>query len=434
MKIRMINFRIYGSKKTVTKMNEKDLNIVEDKFNTIEEALEDIKNGKMIIVIDDEDRENEGDLIMAAELITPEDVNFITREARGMLCAPITQDRARELNLDYMVDKNTALHETPFTVTVDYKFGTTTGISAFDRAKTIRALADENENAESFARPGHIFPLIGKKGAVLKRAGHTEAAIDLARLAGLKPVGVLCEIMHEDGSMSRVPELLEFSHKHNLKIITIAHLIEYRRKREKLVNSKVVVDLPSEYGDFKLHLYENILDPNDNSIALVKGDIHSDKPVLVRVHSECLTGDVFGSKRCDCGDQLIKSMLMIEEEGRGVVLYMRQEGRGIGLVNKLLSYGLQEKGKDTVEANEELGFKPDLRDYGIGAQILKDLGLQKIKLLTNNPMKIIGLEGYDLEIVERVPIEVSPNEANEKYLRTKQEKMGHLFTIDKMKL
>ncbi|MBL1212432.1 MAG: bifunctional 3,4-dihydroxy-2-butanone-4-phosphate synthase/GTP cyclohydrolase II [Ignavibacteriae bacterium] len=406
----------------------------EGKFNTIEDALEDIKNGKMVIVIDDEDRENEGDIIMAAELITPEDVNFITREARGMLCAPITQDRARELNLDYMVDENTALHETPFTVTVDYKFGTTTGISAFDRAKTIRALVDEKSKAEYFARPGHIFPLIGKKGAVLKRAGHTEAAIDLARLAGLKPAGVLCEIMHEDGSMARVPELMDFSKKHDMKIITIADLIEYRRKREKLVKCKVVVDLPSEHGDFKLHLYENLLEPSDNSIALVKGDVHSDEPVLVRVHSECLTGDVFGSKRCDCGDQLASAMQMVEEEGRGVVLYMRQEGRGIGLVNKLLAYGLQEEGKDTVEANEELGFKPDLRDYGIGAQILKDLGLQKIKLLTNNPLKIIGLEGYDLEIVERVPIEVSPNEVNENYMRTKKEKMGHLFNIDKKNL
>jgi 3,4-dihydroxy 2-butanone 4-phosphate synthase/GTP cyclohydrolase II len=269
---------------------------------------------------------------------------------------------------------------------------------------------------------------------VLKRAGHTEAAIDLARLAGLKPAGVLCEIMHEDGSMARVPELMEFARKHKMKIITIADLIEYRRKREKLVNCKVVVDLPSEHGDFKLHLYENLLEPSDNSIALVKGDVHSDKPVLVRVHSECLTGDVFGSKRCDCGDQLARAMQMVEDEGRGVVLYMRQEGRGIGLVNKLLAYGLQEKGKDTVEANEELGFKPDLRDYGIGAQILKDLGLKKIRLLTNNPLKIIGLEGYDLEIVERVPIEVSPNEVNENYMRTKKEKMGHLFNIDKKNL
>jgi 3,4-dihydroxy 2-butanone 4-phosphate synthase/GTP cyclohydrolase II len=415
-------------------MNDINSAKAEEKFNTIEDALEDIKKGKMVIVIDDEDRENEGDLIMAAELITPEDVNFITREARGMLCAPITQDRARELNLDYMVDENTALHETPFTVTVDYKFGTTTGISAFDRAKTIRALVDDTSKAEYFARPGHIFPLVGKKGAVLKRAGHTEAAIDLARLAGLKPAGVLCEIMHEDGSMARVPELMLFSKKHNLKIITIADLIEYRRKREKLVKCKVIVDMPSEYGDFRLHLYENLLEPTENSIALVKGDVHSSEPVLVRVHSECLTGDVFGSKRCDCGDQLVKSMQMVEEEGRGVVLYMRQEGRGIGLVNKLLAYGLQEKGKDTVEANEELGFKPDLRDYGIGAQILKDLGLQKIRLLTNNPLKIIGLEGYDLEIVERVPIEIYPNEVNAGYMRTKKEKMGHLFNIDKKNL
>ncbi len=402
----------------------------EKAFNTIEEAIEDIKTGKMIVVVDDEDRENEGDIIMAAEMVKPQHVNFITKEARGMLCVPITEDRARELNLDFMVQENTALHETPFTVTVDYKKGTTTGISAFDRAATIRALVDEKASTKDFARPGHIFPLVAKRGGVLKRAGHTEAAVDLAVLAGLKPAGVLCEIMDEDGSMARVPKLINFASQHGFKIITIADLINYRRKREKLVQRKVVVDLPSQYGDFKLHLYENTLDSKDNPVALVKGRIAGNEPVLVRVHSECLTGDVFHSKRCDCGDQLQKAMQMIQEEGKGVILYMRQEGRGIGLVNKLLAYSIQETGKDTVEANEILGFKPDLRDYGTGAQILKDLGLRKIRLMTNNPMKIIGLRGYDLEIVERVPIEVDPNEVNQFYLKTKRDKLGHLFKIE----
>jgi 3,4-dihydroxy 2-butanone 4-phosphate synthase/GTP cyclohydrolase II len=326
-----------------------------------------------------------------------------------------------------MVEKNTSIHQTPFTVTIDYIHGTTTGISAFDRAKTIKALTDPDTKPEDFARPGHIFPLVARNGGVLKRAGHTEAVLDLARLAGVYPAGVLCEIMDTDGTMARGKRLHEFAAKHNLNIISISDLIQYRRKREKLVSKIVEIDLPSKFGDFKLHLYQNVIDATENPIALVKGNLKTDEPVLVRVHSECLTGDVFGSMRCDCGDQLAAAMEMIEEAGSGVILYMRQEGRGIGLVNKLLAYSIQEKGKDTVEANEELGFKADLRDYGIGAQILKDLGLTKIKLLTNNPKKIIGLKGYDLEVVERVPIEITPNARNKKYLKTKKEKLGHLL-------
>ncbi|OGU57786.1 MAG: bifunctional 3,4-dihydroxy-2-butanone 4-phosphate synthase/GTP cyclohydrolase II [Ignavibacteria bacterium RBG_13_36_8] len=412
-------------------MNNENLRKSINGFDAIEEAIEQIKQGKMIIVVDDADRENEGDLIMAAALTKPQDVNFITREARGMLCVPITEARAKELDLDYMVERNTALHQTPFTITIDYIHGTTTGISAFDRAKTIQALVDTKTQPKDFAKPGHVFPLIAKDGGVLKRAGHTEAAMDLARLAGLTPVGVLCEIMNEDGTMARAEKLKEFAKKHELKIITIADLIEYRRRSEKLIRKKATVDMPSKYGNYKLHLYENTLDTNDNPIALVKGEIKSDVPVLVRVHSECLTGDVFGSKRCDCGEQLAAAMQMVEKEGCGVILYMRQEGRGIGLLNKILAYSIQETGKDTVEANEMLGFKPDLRDYGIGAQILKDLGLRKIRLMTNNPKKIIALKGYDLEIVERVPIEIHPNDINEKYLKTKRDKLGHLFIMDK---
>jgi len=412
-------------------MKEKIKNNNEFKFNTIEEAIEDIKAGKMLIVVDDPDRENEGDLVMAAELVTPKDVNFITREGRGILCLPITKEKAKDLQLDLMVQNNTALHGTPFSVSIDYKHGTTTGISAHDRTITINRAADEKVNPNDFARPGHIFPLIAKRGGVLKRAGHTEAVVDIVKLAGLKPIGVLCEILAEDGTMARVPNLMEFAKKYNLKIITIADLIEYRMGREHFVKKKVIVDLPSKYGSFKLHLYENTLDPLDNPIALVKGDISGDEPVLVRVHSECLTGDVFGSKRCDCGEQLIAAMSMVEKAGRGVVLYMRQEGRGIGLVNKLLAYHLQEQGKDTVEANEALGFKADLRDYGTGAQILKDLGLKKIRLLTNNPKKVIGLKGYDLEIVERIPLEIPPNPINEKYLKTKKDRLGHLLQSEK---
>ncbi|MBP1682655.1 MAG: 3,4-dihydroxy-2-butanone 4-phosphate synthase [Ignavibacteriaceae bacterium] len=408
-------------------MKEKMNNNNEFKFNSIEDGIEDIKDGKMVIVVDDPDRENEGDLVMAAELCKPKDVNFITREGRGILCLPITEEKAEELKLDLMVQNNTALHGTPFSVSIDYRHGTTTGISAHDRAITINRAADEKVNPDDFGRPGHIFPLIAKKGGVLKRAGHTEAVVDLVKIAGLNPVGVLCEILAEDGTMARVPKLMEFAKKYNLKIITIADLIEYRMAREHFVQKKVTVDLPTRHGSFKLHLYENTLDPLDNPMALVKGDISTDEPVLVRVHSECLTGDIFGSKRCDCGEQLLAAMSIVEKAGRGVVLYMRQEGRGIGLVNKLLAYHLQEQGKDTVEANEALGFKADLRDYGTGAQILKDLGLKKIRLLTNNPKKVIGLKGYDLEIVERIPLEIPPNAINEKYLKTKRDRLGHLL-------
>lgn len=399
-----------------------------NEFASIEAALKDIKAGKMIIVVDDADRENEGDIIMASEMVTPDHINFITREARGLLCIAITEQRAKELDLEYMVNHNTALHQTPFTVTIDFKHGTTTGISTHDRASTIQAVVDDATTANDFARPGHISPLIARKGGVLRRAGHTEATIDLARLAGLKPSGILCEIMSEDGNMARVDQLFDFCEKHSLKIITISDLIEYRRKSEKLVKRVVVVNLPTRHGEFKLYTYESLLNPTEHHVALVKGEIKEGEPTLVRVHSECLTGDVFGSQRCDCGDQLSNAMQQINNEGNGVILYMRQEGRGIGLVNKLLAYQLQEQGKDTVEANEILGFKPDLRDYGIGAQILKDLGISKLRLLTNNPKKIVGLKGYDMEVVERVPIEICPNENNQRYLETKRDKMGHLFS------
>ncbi|GAB4374088.1 MAG: bifunctional 3,4-dihydroxy-2-butanone-4-phosphate synthase/GTP cyclohydrolase II [Calditrichia bacterium] len=399
-------------------------------MSDIEAALEDLRNGKILIVVDDEDRENEGDFIMAADKVTPEAINFMSKYGRGIICLAITEEKARELELEQMVTQNTALHGTAFTVTIDAKRGTTTGISAYDRALTIKTAIDPNTKPEDLARPGHIFPLIAKPGGVLRRAGHTEAVVDLARLAGLTPAGVLCEIMDDDGKMARMPRLLQIAKEFNLKIVTIADLIEYRRRTEKLVHRETEVQLPTAYGNFKLVLYKNVLDPGEHHLALVKGEIDSSKPVLVRVHSECLTGDTFGSLRCDCGDQLHFALSKIEEEGTGALLYMRQEGRGIGLANKILAYALQDAGKDTVEANEELGFKPDLRDYGFGAQMLLDLGIKKIRLMTNNPRKVVGLQGYGLEIVERVPIEVNPNPTNAKYLKTKKEKLGHLLNID----
>lgn len=398
-------------------------------FSSIEEAVGAYRRGEFVIVVDDQDRENEGDFIMAAEKITPEAVNFMAREGRGLICTPITQERADALNLEPMEYENTALHQTSFTISVDYKKGTTTGISAPDRSKTIRALASEKSEPEEFARPGHVFPLIAREGGVLQRTGHTEAAVDLAKLAGLKPVGVLCEIMSDDGTMARLPELKTIAEKFDIPLISIADLVEYRRRQEKLVKFIQSVNMPTkEYGEWEFHLYQNLLD-NSSHVALVKGEIGPKEPVLVRVHSECLTGDVFGSQRCDCGDQLNEAMRKIDEEGRGVVLYLRQEGRGIGLKHKILAYKLQEEGLDTVEANVELGFSPDLREYGIGAQILTDLGVRKMRLLTNNPHKYIGLTGYGLELEERIPIEIESNENNRIYLQTKRDKMGHLIMM-----
>ncbi len=399
------------------------------RFDCIEDAIEDIRRGRLVIVVDDEDRENEGDFIGAAELITPELVNFMAREGRGLICVPLTRERTVALELDMMVTSNTALYDTPFTVSVDYNFGTTTGISAADRAKTIRALADPAARPHDFGRPGHVFPLRAQQGGVLRRAGHTEAAVDLARLAGLTPAGVLVEILNEDGTMARVPELTALARRFDMRLITIKDLIAYRMRAEKLVRRVVDVALPTRYGDFRLIAYEERL-TGEVHLALTKGTWDDGEPVLVRVHSQCVTGDIFGSKRCDCGDQLATALKRIEAEERGVVLYMKQEGRGIGLLNKLRAYKLQEQGLDTVEANEALGFKMDHRDYGIGCQILRDLGLSRLRLMTNNPTKRIGLAGYGLEIVDRVPIEIPPNGVNRRYLQTKRDRMGHLLVED----
>lgn len=398
------------------------------KFSTIEEAVEDIKNGRFVIVVDDEDRENEGDLIMAAEKVTAADINFFVTHGRGLICVPMSKERLDKLELQPMVQKNSALLGTRFSVSVDVVKGTTTGISAEDRAKTIMALVDSKTKPDDLARPGHIFPIQAVDGGVLARAGHTEATVDLCRLAGLAPLGILCEIMDDDGSMARVPRLMKLAEKFNLKIIMIQDLIAYRNENQKLVHRMNSVNLPTKLGDFQLYLYRSEV-ADEHHLALVKGDVRNTKNVLVRLHSSCLTGDVFGSVRCDCGEQLNRAMELIEEEGCGVVLYMGQEGRGIGLVNKLKAYELQEHGRDTVEANEELGFAADLRDYGIGAQILRDLGLSSIRLLTNNPSKVIGLRGHGLDITERIPLQTVPTNSNRAYLETKRDKMGHILKL-----
>lgn len=396
-------------------------------FDSIEKALEDLKNGKVIIVTDNEDRENEGDFIALAEKATPEVVNFMAKEGRGLICMPITEQKASELKLPLMVEKNTDPLGTAFTVSVDYK-DSHTGISAFERSETILKMIEDGVTPEDFKRPGHIFPLIAKEGGVLKRPGHTEAAIDLARLCGAKPAGVICEIMKEDGTMARTPDLRKIADTFGLSMITIKDLIAYRSSTEHLVNREASTLLPTEYGDFKIIAYTNVLDDKEH-LAIVKGEITPDTPIMVRMHSECLTGDIFGSCRCDCGPQLQSALRRMDEEGKGVLLYLRQEGRGIGLINKLKAYNLQEKGFDTVEANEELGFPADMRDFTVGAQILKDLGVQKIRLLTNNPRKLSSLEGFGFDVTERIPIQLPYKSENERYLKTKAEKLGHMLTF-----
>ena len=398
------------------------------KFSSIDSAVDDIKIGKPIIVIDSEDRENEGDLVVASELVTPDTINFMAKEGRGLICVSITSERSKELDLEPMDRRNSSLHETNFTISVDAKQNTTTGISAFDRSKTILALINDGTQSSDLARPGHIFPIVGKDGGVLRRAGHTEASIDLAMMAGLRPSGVICEIMADDGTMARGDELQKFSEKHNLKIISISDLIRHLRRKRSLVKKIETIKLPTDELDFELHLYEGLFD-NQTHLALTTGNYLDSESVLVRVHSECLTGDVFKSLRCDCGKQLNAAIEAISKNESGVIVYLRQEGRGIGLKHKIKAYKLQEQGLDTVEANQELGFEPDLRDYGVGAQILKDLGANKLTVLTNNPKKLIGLEGHGLEIVSRAPIIVKAGKENEKYLDTKQKKLGHIFNV-----
>jgi 3,4-dihydroxy 2-butanone 4-phosphate synthase/GTP cyclohydrolase II len=394
-------------------------------FRTIEEAIEAIRQGELVIVVDDEDRENEGDVVLAAERVTPEKINFMAKYARGLICLAMTPERLDELDLDLMVSRNTSKHETNFTVSVDARDGVTTGISAYDRARTVQVMINPETRPDDLVQPGHIFPLRAKPGGVLRRAGHTEAGVDLTRLAGLSPAAVICEIMNDDGTMARVSDLVRFAETHQLLMISIEQLISFRRRRERLIYKVATAQLPTDFGQFQIHAYASDVDDREH-LALTLGEVSGKDDVLVRVHSECLTGDAFGSRRCDCGEQLRRAMMMIAEEGEGVLLYMRQEGRGIGLKNKICAYELQDRGLDTVEANIRLGFKPDLRDYGIGAQILQDLGLTSIRILTNNPKKVVGLEGYGLTISEQIPLSVKPNRYNYRYLKTKRDRMGHL--------